>query len=99
MQSGQNAVLIGQQSIGQYSTTGYNQLHSFLPKLFTTNFLVLFIRIKLFLRNFEALGLGQANKIDCFSGIFLKTHAGYGFCKPHAQVVSDQKPRNERSSY
>ena len=48
------------------------------------------------------LFLGQANKINCFSGIFLrKTHAGCGFffffCKPQPQLVSDQKPQASHS--
>ena len=46
--------------------------------------------------------LGQANKINCFSGIFFrKTHAGCGFffffCKPQPQLVSDQKPQASHS--
>ena len=50
----------------------------------------------------KSWSLGQANKINCFSGIFLrKTHAGCGFffffCKPQPQLVSDQKPQASHS--
>ena len=45
--------------------------------------------------------LGQANKINCFSGIFLrKTHAGCGFfffLQTTTQLVSDQKPQASHS--